>query len=89
MSVLIGTLAIALFNGSKDLIARNFAYLYAAISVGILVRILRIFSLFAKVFFFPSPSSSWILSPIHLSIVISQGVCVCPVSTSYHHDPQT
>jgi uncharacterized membrane protein YidH (DUF202 family) len=37
MSVLIGTLAVALFNASKDPIASNFAYLYAAISVGILV----------------------------------------------------
>jgi hypothetical protein len=41
MSVLIGTLAVALFNASKDPIARNFAYLYAFISVGILVRVLR------------------------------------------------
>ncbi|KAI0264358.1 hypothetical protein BC834DRAFT_882628 [Gloeopeniophorella convolvens] len=37
MSVMIGTLAVALFNASKDQIARNFAYLYAVISVGILV----------------------------------------------------
>jgi len=37
MSVLIGTLAVALFNASKDPVARNFAYLYAVISVGILV----------------------------------------------------
>ncbi|KAH9167876.1 hypothetical protein EDB89DRAFT_1649848 [Lactarius sanguifluus] len=31
------TLAVALFNASKDPIARNFAYVYAAISVGILI----------------------------------------------------
>ncbi|PCH42045.1 hypothetical protein WOLCODRAFT_137659 [Wolfiporia cocos MD-104 SS10] len=36
-SVLVGTLALALFNASKDQIARNIAYSYAAISVGILV----------------------------------------------------
>ncbi|KAJ7650533.1 hypothetical protein FB45DRAFT_732555 [Roridomyces roridus] len=36
-AVLIGTLALALFNASKDQIARNFAYLYALISVGIVV----------------------------------------------------
>jgi len=36
MSVLVGTLAVALFNASKDPIARNFAYLYAVISIGIL-----------------------------------------------------
>lgn len=36
-SVLVGTLALALFNASKDQIARNFAYAYALISVGILV----------------------------------------------------
>ncbi|KAA1467743.1 hypothetical protein DENSPDRAFT_260873 [Dentipellis sp. KUC8613] len=37
MAILIGTLSVALFNASKDDIARNFAYVYAAISVGILV----------------------------------------------------
>jgi len=37
MSILIGTLAVALFNASKDDIARNFAYIYAGISIGILV----------------------------------------------------
>ncbi|KAI0360188.1 hypothetical protein OH77DRAFT_1517713 [Trametes cingulata] len=36
-SVLIGTLALALFNASKDDIARNFAYAYAALSVAVLV----------------------------------------------------
>lgn len=40
ISVLIGTLSLALFNASKDQIARNFAYAYAAISVGILVRVI-------------------------------------------------
>jgi hypothetical protein len=33
-----GTLSIALFNASKDQIARNFAYVYAVASVGVLVR---------------------------------------------------
>jgi uncharacterized membrane protein YidH (DUF202 family) len=37
ISVLIGALAIALFNTSKDQVARNFAYTYAVISVGILL----------------------------------------------------
>jgi len=37
MSVLIGTLAVALFNASKDSIARDFAYVYAVISIGILL----------------------------------------------------
>ncbi|KAI0280256.1 hypothetical protein BGY98DRAFT_914883 [Russula aff. rugulosa BPL654] len=37
MSVLIGTLAVALFNATKDPIARKMAYLYALISIGILV----------------------------------------------------
>ncbi|KAJ7859146.1 hypothetical protein B0H14DRAFT_2747223, partial [Mycena olivaceomarginata] len=37
IAVLIGTLALALFNASKDQIARNFAYLYALISVGVMV----------------------------------------------------
>jgi hypothetical protein len=34
---MIGTLALALFNASKDPIARNFAYVYAGISIGVLV----------------------------------------------------
>ena len=38
IAVLIATLALALFNASKDQIARDFAYTYAAISVGVLVR---------------------------------------------------
>ena len=37
VGVLIGTLALALFNSSKDEVARNFAYFYAVVSVGILV----------------------------------------------------
>ncbi|EKM57813.1 uncharacterized protein PHACADRAFT_251676 [Phanerochaete carnosa HHB-10118-sp] len=37
IAVLIGTLSLALFNASKDQIARNFAYTYAAISVGVLI----------------------------------------------------
>ncbi|CCL99312.1 uncharacterized protein FIBRA_01328 [Fibroporia radiculosa] len=36
-SVLVGTLALALFNASKDHVARNFAYIYALISVGVVV----------------------------------------------------
>ena len=36
-AVLIGTLALALFNASKDQIARNFAYAYSALSVAVLV----------------------------------------------------
>jgi len=35
VGVLIGTLALALFNASKDDVARNFAYFYAVVSVGI------------------------------------------------------
>lgn len=38
VAILLGTFSLALFNGSKDQIARNFAYAYAAISVGILVN---------------------------------------------------
>lgn len=37
LSILIGALALALFNASKDDIARNFAYAYALISAGVLV----------------------------------------------------
>jgi len=39
IGVLIGTLALALFNASKDDVARNFAYFYAVVSVGIIVSI--------------------------------------------------
>ncbi|TDL25637.1 hypothetical protein BD410DRAFT_716908 [Rickenella mellea] len=37
ISVLIGTLALALFNASDDWVARNFAYTYALISIGVLI----------------------------------------------------
>ncbi|CAK5268369.1 unnamed protein product, partial [Mycena citricolor] len=37
IAVLIGTLALALFNSSADPIARSFAYVYALISVGVLI----------------------------------------------------
>lgn len=38
MGVLLGTLALALFNASEDTVARNFGIFYAAVSVGVLVR---------------------------------------------------
>ncbi|TCD60898.1 hypothetical protein EIP91_009308 [Steccherinum ochraceum] len=37
IGILIATLALALFNASKDQIARDFAYAYAAISIGVLI----------------------------------------------------
>ena len=37
LSILLGSLALALFNASHDSVARNFAVFYAVISVGILV----------------------------------------------------
>lgn len=40
IGVLIGALALALFNASKDDVARNFAYFYAVVSVGIIVSLL-------------------------------------------------
>jgi len=40
IGVLIGALALALFNASKDDVARNFAYFYAVVSVGIVVSLL-------------------------------------------------
>lgn len=36
-SILLGTMALALFNTSKDPIARYFAYFYAFVSIGVLV----------------------------------------------------
>ena len=58
MSILIGTLAVALFNASKDPIASNFAYVYALISIGILVgiRSVRIRSVNPSLFEIPYPS---------------------------------
>lgn len=38
LSIVIGTLALALLNASKDPVARSFAYVYALISVGVLVH---------------------------------------------------
>jgi hypothetical protein len=37
VSIILATLSLGLFNASKDDIARNFAYVYAFISVAILV----------------------------------------------------
>jgi len=37
VSILIATLSVALFNASKDTVARNFAYLYAVISLAVMV----------------------------------------------------
>ncbi|KAF8896445.1 hypothetical protein BD779DRAFT_1433330 [Infundibulicybe gibba] len=37
ISVLLGTLSLALFNASQDQVARNFAYVYALISIGVLI----------------------------------------------------
>ncbi|KIJ66904.1 hypothetical protein HYDPIDRAFT_166346 [Hydnomerulius pinastri MD-312] len=37
LAVLLGTLALALFNASEESIARKFAYTYAAISVGVVI----------------------------------------------------
>ncbi|KAF8589450.1 hypothetical protein K439DRAFT_1383279 [Ramaria rubella] len=37
VGILLGTFSIALFNGSQDKIARDFAYAYAVISIGILI----------------------------------------------------
>jgi hypothetical protein len=37
-AIIIATMAVALFNASKDQVARNFAYFYALVSVGVLVR---------------------------------------------------
>ena len=78
MSILIGTLAVALFNASKDDIARNFAYLYAGISIGILVRILTLMPLPRKKVF-----HLFVQSPC------LAGLCLRPVPAPYHHDSQT
>jgi hypothetical protein len=74
ISILICTLAVALFNASKDDIARNFAYLYAGISIGILVRIL----LPGKKFFI------FLFNPPCLA-----GLRLRPVPAPHHHDSQT
>ncbi|KAK1222880.1 hypothetical protein PQX77_014302 [Marasmius sp. AFHP31] len=37
LSILLGTLSLALFNASKDYVARSFAYTYAVISIGVLI----------------------------------------------------
>ncbi|EIW84302.1 hypothetical protein CONPUDRAFT_50017 [Coniophora puteana RWD-64-598 SS2] len=37
LAVLLGTLSLALFNASDEPVARNFAYVYALISIGVLI----------------------------------------------------
>lgn len=73
IAMLIGTLAIALFNAAKDDIARYMAYAYAVISVGIIVRSL----LFTMI------QSS------ELTCTIMLDLRLCCLSTPYHHDPST
>lgn len=48
VSMLVATLSLGLFNASKDDIARNFAYVYAFISVAILVS--SIYALIPSIF---------------------------------------
>ena len=89
MSVLVGTLAVALFNASKDPISRNFAYLYAIISIGILVRVLPATLLVAKKF---KVFYHRLLKSFHPFIYPSSYLTVLRVwlvSASYHNDPQT
>lgn len=43
VAILVGTLSLALFNASKDEVARNMAYAYAVISVGTLVSASRLY----------------------------------------------
>jgi hypothetical protein len=43
LAVLLGALSLALFNASKDDLSRSFAYTYALISIGTLVRLLHPF----------------------------------------------
>jgi hypothetical protein len=38
IALLLATLALTLFNASQDEISRKFAYTYALISIGVLVR---------------------------------------------------
>jgi hypothetical protein len=80
MSILIGTLAVAMFNASKDRVARNFAYVYAVISVGILVCAERSLS-----FFFPLALLPNLIHPFKHDR-ISLGVFLCVVPASYYHD---
>jgi hypothetical protein len=90
MSVLVGTLAVALFNASKDPIARNFAYLYAVISVGILVRVLRTILLVRiRLKFFYHHLLSESFHPLIRASSYLTVLWVCPVSAPYHYDPQT
>ena len=73
ISVLIGTLALALFNASEDNeVARTFAYAYAVISVGVLVS--SFFSCFQTLSLpirhsGPHSSFTHILSPTHFCAI--------------------
>lgn len=70
VSVLVGTLALALYNSSKDNeVARMFAYTYAVISVGVLVS--NYVSLLCALYF---GSVGWrTVSSLSLSLIV---VCV-------------
>ena len=79
ISVLVGTLALALFNASEDnQVARTFAYTYAVISVGILVSIVPLalsFGFSGEQILFPHylfriPIVGFNADPNHLSLQI-------------------
>jgi hypothetical protein len=80
---LIGALAVALFNASKDPVARNFAYVYAVISIGILVCAECSHVLRSQKFFF---SFSPLRNLIYSFVYVLSGVWLRAVSASYHHD---
>lgn len=74
LSILIGTVALALFNASEEnQIARLFAYTYAVISIGVLVSFLR----------------AQILRRRLLTLSVLSVVRLCPVPASHYNDSQT
>ena len=94
MSILIGTLAVALFNASKDPIARNFAYVYALISIGILVRIrsVRILPSSLLSLKYPSlPFTSIVLllrEAVSLMLSLHADLRLGCIPATCHQDPQ-
>lgn len=74
VAVLMGTLSLALFNASKDEVARNFAYIYALISVGILVSSCLICNTTSRICFL---------------IDVALALRLCCISKAHYHDTQT
>ncbi|KAG6857377.1 hypothetical protein H0H87_004738 [Tephrocybe sp. NHM501043] len=77
IAILLGTLALALFNTSKDTIATRFAYAYALISVGVLIYAFALYQYRISMIRRRDPGHfDSIAGPVTLAIVLFTAILV-------------